>query len=340
MSKENTKRNVNIELLRIISMFFVLLVHYNWPLNGRLTVEMFNESAWKFIGCSTLNSIDFVCVNCFIIISGYFGIRWKLRSLLSFLFQIGFFGGLLYLIGYVLGNHDFQLLVMLKRMTCFLFGVNWFFVSYLGLYLISPILNAFIKLSNERQLGGAVLSFYLFQTVFGWVTSEVNDFHAGMSIISFAGLYLLGAYINKSSLRCFHCSATINILVYLGIGALCVVISVLVAYLGINKSIYSYISPLQILQTIYLFLFCRALNIDKMEKVILFFSSSAFAALLMHSWEDGSWLYYTGLYWIYENLRLPFCAAMVYIVFFFVVACCLDKIRIYCWEHTLAKLVR
>lgn len=334
-----TKRKINIELLRIISMIFVLLGHYDVVYLGVPSLNLYHQNFSKFLGVCSLMSLDFICVNCFIIISGYFGIRWKLRSLFNFLFQIGFFGGLLYLICFMLGHHDFQLLVMLKRMTCFLFGVNWFFVTYLGLYLISPILNAFINSSNERQLGGAVLLFYLFQTLFGWMTKGANDFQAGMSIMSFAGLYLLGAYINKSSLRCFHLSATVNILVYLGIGALCVVISVLAAYLGINKSIYSYISPFQILQTIYLFLFCRALNIHKMEKVVLFFSSSAFAALLMHSWGDGAWLYYTGLYWIYENLRLPFFAAMGYIVLFFMIACCLDKIRIFVWNHTILRLL-
>lgn len=331
------KRNASIELLRIISMLLVMLVHYNWPLNGRLNVEMFNESVWKFVGCASLNSLDFVCVNCFIIISGYFGIIWKLKSLLNFLFQIGFWGGLLYLICWGLGNHAFQPLVMVKQMTCFLFGVNWFFIAYLGLYLIAPILNSFIEKSTERQLGVMVLAFYAFQTLFGWLSSEAVDFHAGMSTMSFTGIYLLGAYLKKSQLKWFQWSAMANLAVYLGVGVFCVLISLVAVRFGLNKSIYSYISPLQIIQTIYLFLFCKSLSLQRAEKIVLFFSSSAFAALLMHSWEDGSWLYYTGLHWIYDNIQLPFFAAMGYIVLYFITACCLDKLRVWCWYHTLAK---
>lgn len=319
-------------------MIFVLLVHYNWPLNGRLTSEMFHQSAWKYIGCATLDSLDFVCVNCFIIISGYFGIKWKWNGLAKFLFQIGFWGGIIHLIASTLGLSVFNIVTMLKQMTLFLFGVNWFFIAYLGLYLFAPVLNAFIEKSSEKQLGIFVLAFYVFQTLFGWITSESADIHSGMSTFSFVGLYMLGAYLKKSTLPIFQWKAKWNLMVYLGIAVLSVIISVCAASVGFNHSIFGYITPLNIIQTAYLFLFCKAVKIKKGEKVILFFSSSAFAALLMHSWTDGSNLYYTGLYWIYDTFKIPFFAAMAYILLFFVTACCIDKIRIFCWNK-LAYLI-
>ena len=49
-SVEKRKRLANVELLRIISMILVLLVHYNFPLNGKLSLEMFQESLPKYIG--------------------------------------------------------------------------------------------------------------------------------------------------------------------------------------------------------------------------------------------------------------------------------------------------
>lgn len=71
---------------------------------------------------------------------------------------------------------------------------------------------------------------------------------------------------------------------------------------------------------------------SKYDKSILFFSTSAFAALLMHSW-DGVQIYRFGLLWIDNNLSFPFVFTMLYIVIFFVVACCLDKIRILVWNR-------
>lgn len=334
VSLKNNKRQVNIELLRIISMILVLLVHYNFPLNGKLSLEMYENSIMHYIGVASLCSLDFVCVNCFIIISGYFGIRWKLGGVLSYLFQISFWGGMIYLICWLLGLHNFNPMAMVKQMTLFLFGVNWFFVAYLGLYMIAPVLNAYIEKVSEKELGIFVAVFYIFQTFFGWITPECREFVSGMSFVSFAGLYLLGAYLRKSSWVIFQWEAWTNLGVYLGVGVICVIISIGSRCVGATQSIYSYISPLQIIQTIYLFLFCKALKIAKGEKIVLFFSSSAFAALLMHSWDGGD-LYYKGLYWIDSNIQYPFFASILYILLFFSVACVLDKVRIWFWQHVI-----
>ena len=320
-------------------MLMVLLVHYNGGMHGKLSVEMYQSSVWQFIGCASLNSVVFVCVDCFIIISGYFGIRWKWKGLLNLLFQIAFWSGLVYGICAALGYHDFEGGVFLKRITLFLFGTNWFFIAYLGLYLMAPVLNAFISHCEERELGRMLLAFYFFQTLFGWFTQEAVEINAGMSMVSFMGLYLTGAYVKRSSLACFKWSAWKNLSLFFAIGALCVVISVVAASVGINKSIYSYISPLQIVQTIYMFLFCRALTIRRFEKVILFFSSSAFAAFLMHyPWADGQWLYNSGLHWIYDHIEWPFFAVCVYILGFFAIACCLDKVRAWCWNRIMKRI--
>lgn len=92
-NKGRNKRQVNIELLRIFSMLMVLVIHYNVAVNGQTTHDMVMTEPWKAIGVASLKSLSFICVNCFIIISGYFGIRWKWKSLCNYLFQIGFWGG-------------------------------------------------------------------------------------------------------------------------------------------------------------------------------------------------------------------------------------------------------
>ena len=80
-------RQTNIELLRIFSMLMVLVIHYNVGTNGQTTHEMVISEPLKFVGIASLKSLSFICVNCFIIISGYFGIRWKRKSLCNYLFQ-------------------------------------------------------------------------------------------------------------------------------------------------------------------------------------------------------------------------------------------------------------
>lgn len=332
-TKTTKLRQTNIELLRIFSMLMVLVIHYNVGTNGQTTHEMVMSEPLKFVGIASLKSLSFICVNCFIIISGYFGIRWKRKSLCNYLFQIAFWGGMIHIIAVGLGMANFSIKHLADNMLLFLVYGNWFFVSYLALYMLAPIMNAYIEKVETRQLGWMVLAFYSFQTLFGWIFKNCIEFSQGLTFVSFMGLYLLGAYLKRSDLKCFGWKSSRDLAMYAGVGAICVIISMISNYIGFEKDIYSYISPLQILQTIYLFLFFKKIHVrSKYDKSILFFSTSAFAALLMHSW-DGVQVYRFGLLWIDNNLSFPFVFTMLYIVIFFVVACCLDKIRILVWNR-------
>ena len=240
---------------------------------------------------------------------------------------------MIHIIAVGLGMANFSIKHLADNMLLFLVHGNWFFVSYLALYMLAPIMNAYIEKVETRQLGWMVLAFYSFQTLFGWIFKNCIEFSQGLTFVSFMGLYLLGAYLKRSDLKCFGWKSSRDLAMYAGVGAICVIISMISNYIGFEKDIYSYISPLQILQTIYLFLFFKKIHVrSKYDKSILFFSTSAFAALLMHSW-DGVQIYHFGLLWIDNNLSFPFVFTMLYIVIFFVVACCLDKIRILVWNR-------
>ena len=94
------KRQVNIELLRIIAMLLVLLNHSTWNAHY-FNIGMVHTDLLKSIGVLEVYSWIFVCVPCFVVISGYFGIHWKWKGLFNYLFQIGFWGG--YCVPYHLG---------------------------------------------------------------------------------------------------------------------------------------------------------------------------------------------------------------------------------------------
>lgn len=240
---------------------------------------------------------------------------------------------MIHIIAVGLGMANFSIKHLADNMLLFLVRGNWFFVSYLALYMLAPIMNAYIEKVETRQLGWMVLAFYSFQTLFGWIFKNCIEFSQGLTFVSFMGLYLLGAYLKRSDLKCFGWKSSMDLAMYAGVGAICVIISMISNFIGFEKDIYSYISPLQILQTVYLFLFFKKIHVrSKYDKLILFFSTSAFAALLMHSW-DGVEIYRFGLLWIDNNLSFPFVFTMLYIVVFFVVACCLDKIRILVWNR-------
>lgn len=80
------QRQGNIELLRIVCILFVLIIHLN------LNVILRNDTTSVLMNNVALvvNSFVVVAVNCFVLISGYFSIRLRIKSLVSFLFQVEF----------------------------------------------------------------------------------------------------------------------------------------------------------------------------------------------------------------------------------------------------------
>lgn len=79
-------RNSSIELYRILATFSVLIVHYNGWFVGGLPQEFdfSNISAFR-VGQLTISSLCAVCVNCFLLISGYFAIKVSFKSVYKFI---------------------------------------------------------------------------------------------------------------------------------------------------------------------------------------------------------------------------------------------------------------
>ena len=93
-------RESNIELLRNISMFMILVIHANFVSLPRIGIEELSSNTIPSVTRFFIESLGIVAVNVFVFISGWFGIRTRLKSVLSFIYQILFFllgGGAFYL---------------------------------------------------------------------------------------------------------------------------------------------------------------------------------------------------------------------------------------------------
>ena len=147
---EKTERKSNFELLRLIAMFLVVLHHFcshgiilYWKI-APININPFNIQACEFlsIGGSIANNI-------FIIITGYFTITssFKFKKVLKLYLQTLFYSLCIFCIFTLLSGHN-----LLLDSNHSLFPVNlnsyWFITNYLGLYLLSPIINIFIKKLN------------------------------------------------------------------------------------------------------------------------------------------------------------------------------------------------
>lgn len=162
-----------------------------------------------------------------------------------------------------------------------IFTLRWFIGAYLCLYLLAPILNAYVEKNSQKDLGLFLIIFYTTSTIFGWMLKS-TEFNEGMNALSLSGLYLIGRYLRKTDIKIFTYNEWVNLSLYLGLGILLVFMSIIALNMGISKSLYGYLNPLVIIQSIYLFLFFKNLRLGHVG-IINLFAASAFSVYLFHT---------------------------------------------------------
>lgn len=197
MSKD--KRISSIELLRIFSMFLIVLGHTVW------------ETNWQFSTMSPLKATSIQMfwiggkygVNIFFLITGYFistRKEFKIKPLITLwvdVLAISWLIGIFSLLFKMPGQNIKTLLA-----TFFPISMNcyWFITVYFFLYLISPFLNVLIR--NISKINYFYLLFIGFLYLFVFATFFSNaTAGSGNTLITGIYLYLLGAAIRKYHLQ-------------------------------------------------------------------------------------------------------------------------------------------
>lgn len=214
----SAERLSNMELLRIVSMFLVLAVHANYAVFGPPTAAEAGSVPWQTFFRLWEESLSLVCVNVFVLISGYFGIRLTWKGIGSLLFCTGFYILAIHLFMWGAGMLSWQEWKWIDIVN----GANnyWFVAAYLGLMLLSPVLNTFLSKTSDLELRNYLLLFYAMVWTLGWAVESPTLFQGGYSVLSFAGIYLLGAYIRRGSACWMRQSRKLYLSVYIGITGL------------------------------------------------------------------------------------------------------------------------
>lgn len=194
MNKSQTYRSSNIELLRVIAMILIMFGHSHLRLHSLPHADVIVVTPISSFLNVMLSCITTTGVGIFIAISGWFGIKFKTKGLAKYLFLVFFTLWATYGISIALHTAEFNF-SGIKTSLCFYEGY-WFVLGYLGLYLISPLLNTFIEHATKKELQIVLLSYFLFQSYVSWL-SGWYDYYSGYSIFLFAGIYLTAAYFKK-----------------------------------------------------------------------------------------------------------------------------------------------
>ena len=330
-------RSSNIELLRIIAMVMILGLHVNFLAIGEpSTQDIISSPLQSFIRFFA----EWTCivgVNVFVLISGWFGINYKPKGIVQFLFQSLFFSLIIFIPFAIAGKIEVN---RLNIMSSFLLYKNayWFVWAYLILYIISPILNTFVENSNRIELKRLLILFFIIQTIVSTFTN-VGFYKAGYDPLSFVGLYLLARYFKLYKENNYRYT-------YLVIFGLCVLLSTFVCLLpplfGISNKFmlsicYMYTSPLNIIGALSLLLFFTKLNFK--SRAINYIATSCFAVYLLHMHFCISGYYLNiakSLYDKYTGLEYIAYVVALFITVF-IISILLDRIRIVCFNYLWNK---
>ena len=261
-------------------MALVLVVHASFKaLDAPSTEEVISKPISSFLRFFS-ESISIVCVNLFILITGWFGIHAKIVRFCALVFQVHIIGLMVFFVHIILGKtEEGSLSDWLNILLCR--KEFWFVGAYMVLYIISPILNAFTEMVSRKTFRNVLISFFAVQTILGFNNSG-SFFCGGYTPLSFAGLYLLARYIKIYPNRFSSFNKLYDMGIYFIAALFTTLASMsLVGIAGKNGWVlYPYLSPIVIVSSVYFFLFFT--KISFYSKSINWIASSAFAVYLLH----------------------------------------------------------
>ena len=194
MGEKRLARQSNMELLRIVAMLMVMVLHTGYASFGYPRTVWLQAEPLRWLGLTMTEVYTVACVDIFVLITGWFGTTFRIKGAVRLAIQPVYITIVLALFVWAAG---------LPRPVGVMGYVSpvwnyWFVCSYLMLYLVTPLLNAFVEKSDEAALRRFLLVFYAITIPCSFVFADLQK---GYSAMSFIGLYLLGRYLRLYAAR-------------------------------------------------------------------------------------------------------------------------------------------
>ena len=324
-------RQSNIELLRLIAMLLIIVGHT--PLLSLLSKQPITDTPLTSFLTFGFKGLTICSVDVFVLISGWFGIRYKGERLLSLLFQTLFFSIIVYTTLALWKPLQYLNLDALSTIIMFHSDDYWFIKAYIGLYLFAPMLNKYIEAATEKQLRIFLIIFYTFQTIYGWLNLYgAHWFEGGFSMVSFCGLYILARYVRlyfKEERKYFW--LTLYMSAGLLIGLMCFVLALM--DLNIYGRLLTYTNPLVVCEALFVLLFFQNLNFK--SKYINYLAASCLAMYLLHAHPLVLWPIFRATInnWLSSlPINISLIYSSLFIIAFILAAIIIDIIRKKIWN--------
>lgn len=282
-----SERMSNFEALRIICLLFIIAGHM-------IMWHKFNsDNVERVVRCG-IRPFFSVAVNCFVLISGWFGIKFKIKKIISLNNSLTFWTFLLCGIAIAVSVHEIDLRKDILMLVPLLTRKYWFITVYVALCFISPYLNILAgTLSRDKfkkMLVTCVCLFVLLPTLAAIFNFESITMDGGYGIVNFVVLYMFGRYM-----RLYDTPRRPGLLYF-------AVYIVLMAVCGLTQILFSRILGFEFTtfisyDTFFVFfgavaLFCAFSRLNFHNRYINLAATACFAVYIIHihPW-TGSWVF-------------------------------------------------
>lgn len=239
----------------------------------------------------TVDAFAFVCVNLFVLISGYClaQTKFKISRLIRLWIETEIYSIICAVACKILGT-DISLIQVIKAFMPFTTESYWFVTAYALLLCFAPFLNIAVNNMNQKQHRFLIvfvwIIFSIMPTFFVW---ERNLITTGMDYEWFVALYITASYIRKYGFKCNAQSALIGYVILSFVTGLARIPLGIVSHRIVGSYVLSglffrYNSITVLAASV--FLFWNLLNTDiknkMIQKTISTFAPLTFAVYLIH----------------------------------------------------------
>lgn len=181
-------RNSNLELLRIVSILLIIAMHAIGYAASKGELSDSNQYIRFFVG-----SFGNLGVGCFVLILGYFGVKYTTRKFvfISWLTTI-------YAILCAWANNDFSIsrdcVMAITNVPRYF---NWYITCYLILMALSGYINRFVGSLTKNEFKQLIMILFLFFSVLPMMVSATDTvlLKSGQCVTYFIYAYFIGRYI-------------------------------------------------------------------------------------------------------------------------------------------------
>lgn len=195
-----SNRHEGLDFGKTVAILMVVTLHvfsHGKVMGGS---EALTDAHW--FACNFIKYLCFGAVNCFVLISSYFlsKAQFRVRRALSFVLQVMFYSVLLYVAAVAMGEIELtdkqQLMKAVFPLSTYQY---WFASSYIGLYMLSPLLNSGIKGLSKKQHRMCTIAVLFMTSIVPSIFTFADTWKVerGYSLIWFIALYVLASYIGK-----------------------------------------------------------------------------------------------------------------------------------------------